>query len=107
VPAPVVQPSLRLRVQRTAQRKLKVSVSLSTGETVSRGKSAAGKVVVQIEWWTGSRWRAFDRVGVTFGKTATRTEHLTRKGRYKLRARLVAGPSYREATSHPVTLHVK
>ena len=106
VPAPVADPSLKLRVLRTAHRKLKVSVSLSKGETVSLGKGAAGKVVVQIESWTGSRWRAFDRFGVTFGKTATRTEHLTRKGRYKLRARLAAGPSYRAATSHAVTLHV-
>jgi hypothetical protein len=36
----------------------------------------------------------------------TRTEHVSKKGRYKLRARLAAGPSYRQATSHPVTLHV-
>jgi subtilisin family serine protease len=107
VPAPVAQPSLKLRVLRTANRKLKVSVSLSKGETVSLGNGAAGKVVVQIESWNGSRWRAFDRVAVTFGKTATRTEHVTRKGRYKLRARLAAGPSYRSAASHPVTLHVK
>jgi subtilisin family serine protease len=99
VPAPVVHPSLRLRVVKSAPRKLKVSVSLGSG--------AAGKVVVQIESWTGKRWRAFDRVGVTFGKTVTRTEHVPRKGRYKLRARLAAGPSYRQATSHPVTLHVK
>ncbi len=98
VPAPVSQPSLRLRVLESAHRKLKVSVSL--------GQGAAGKVIVQIESWTGKRWTAFDRVGVTFGKTVTRTEHVSKKGRYKLRARLAAGPSYRQATSHPVTLHV-
>ena len=56
---------------------------------------------------TEARQALATMVSVTFGKTVTRTEHLTRKGRYKLRARLAAGPSYRQATSHPVTLHVK
>jgi subtilisin family serine protease len=98
VPAPVAHPSLLLSVVKTAHRKLQVSVTLGNG--------AAGKVVVQIESWTGKRWTAFDRVGVAFGGTATRTEHVSKRGRYKLRARLAAGPSYRQATSHPVTLHV-
>ena len=100
VAAPVAHPSLKLRVVKSARRKLMVSVSLGKG-------AAGGEVVVQIETWTGKRWRAFDRVGVTFGKTVTRTEHVHRRGRYRLRARLAAGPSYRQATSHPVTLHVK
>ena len=68
VPAPVSQPSLKLRVLRTTHGKLKVSVSLARGESVSLGRGGAGKVVVQIESSTGSRWRAFDRIGVTLAR---------------------------------------
>ena len=99
VPAPATpRPSLQLRVLRRTHKKLKVRIAL--------GRAATGKAVVQIEAWTGTRWRAFDRIAVTFGKAVVRTEHVTRSGRYRLRARLAAGPSYEQATSTPVTLRV-
>jgi subtilisin family serine protease len=91
--------SLKLRIVRRSHRKLTVSVAL--------GKGATGKAVVQIEAWTGTRWRAFDRVSLRFGKTAIRTEHVTKTGRYKLRARLLATASYLQSTSSAITLRVK
>jgi subtilisin family serine protease len=100
VAAPIkAHPSLSLRILSRAHRKLKVRVSL--------GKGASGSAVVQIESWTGKTWRAFDRVSVKFGKSATRTEHVTKTGRYKLRAHLLAGPNFLPAKSAPVTLRVK
>jgi hypothetical protein len=100
VAAPIkAHPSLSLRILSRAHRKLKVRVSL--------GKGAAGSAIVQIESWTGKTWRAFDRVSVKFGKAATRTEHVTKTGRYKLRAHLLAGPNFLPAKSAPVTLRVK
>ena len=91
--------SLKLRILRRSHRKLTVSVAL--------GKGAAGKAVVQIEAWTGTRWRTFDHISVRFGKTAIRTEHVTKSGRYKLRARLAATAGYLQSTSSAVTLRVK
>jgi subtilisin family serine protease len=100
VSAPLkAHPSLNLRIISRVHRKLKVRVSLGTG--------AAGRAVVQIESWTGKTWRAFDRVTLGFGKTATRTEHVTRKGSYRLRAHLLAGPNFLPAKSAPVTLRVR
>jgi subtilisin family serine protease len=100
VAAPIkAHPSLSLRILSRAHRKLKVRVSL--------GKGAAGSAVVQIESWTGKTWRAFDRVSVKFGKAATRTEHVTKTGRYKLRAHLLAGPNFLPAKSAPITLRVR
>jgi hypothetical protein len=100
VSAPIkAHPSLSLRIISRVHRKLKVRVSL--------GKGAAGSAVVQIESWTGKTWRAFDRVSLRFGKAATRTEHVTRTGSYKLRAHLLAGPSFLPAKSAPVTLRVR
>ena len=62
---------------------------------------------MQIESWSGTRWRAFDRVRLGFGKTVTRTEHVTRTGRYRLRARIAETPTTSKATSRPVTLRVR
>jgi hypothetical protein len=98
-PAPArARPSLGLRILSRTKGTLRIKVSLGSGAT--------GTAVVQIESWTGKRWRAFDRLGLRFGKSAIRTEHVTRKGRYKLRAHLLAGPSFRAASSHSVTLRV-
>ncbi len=83
--------SLRLRIVRRSHRKLTVSVAL--------GKGATGRAVVQIEAWTGTRWRTFDHVSVRFGKTAVRTERVTKSGRYRLRAHLLATASYLQSTS--------
>ena len=91
--------SLRLRIVRRSHRKLTVSVAL--------GKGATGRAVVQIEAWTGTRWRTFDHVSVRFGKTAVRTERVTKSGRYRLRAHLLATASYLQSTSSAVTLRVK
>ena len=91
--------SLKLRIVRRSHRKLTVSVAL--------GKGATGRAVVQIEAWTGTRWRTFDHVSVRFGKTAVRTERVTKSGRYRLRAHLLATASYLQSTSSAVTLRVK
>jgi hypothetical protein len=102
VPAPPPKPpKLELRILSRERAKLKVKVSLSLA---GGGK---GTVTVKIESWSGKKWRAFDRVKVGFGKTVTRTEHVTRKGRYKLRARLAATPTTLQATSRAITLLVE
>jgi subtilisin family serine protease len=92
-------PKLKLRILSRQHKKLKVRLSLGTGGT--------GKVTVQIEAWSGKRWRAFDRVRIAFGKTVTRTEHVTKTGRYKLRARIAATPTTLQATSRSITLRVR
>jgi len=100
VPAPAPKPArLELRIVSREHAKLKVSLSLA-----GTGK---GTVTVKIESWSGKKWHAFDRVKVRFGKTVTRIEHVTRKGRYKLRARLAATPTTLQATSRAITLRVR
>ena len=79
--------------------KLKVRVEL--------GKGATGSAVVELQSWTGKKWRAFDRVTVPFGKTRIRTEHVSKKGRYRLRAHLLAGPSFIAAFSGSLSLRVR
>jgi Subtilase family len=96
--APMAHPTLGLRLLGRTQRTLKIRIAL--------GKGAAGKAVVQLESWTGTRWRAVDHISIAFGATAIRTEHVTRKGRYRLRARLLAGPSFQPASSVPLVLRV-
>jgi subtilisin family serine protease len=91
--------SLTLRILRRSHRKLTVSIAL--------GKGATGRAIVQIEAWTGTRWRAFDHLSLRFGTTAIRTEHVTRSGRYRLRARLLATAGYLQSTSSAVTLRVR
>ena len=71
------------------------------------GTGVAGKAVVQVESWTGTSWRAFDRVSVGFGKSATITKKVARAGRYRLRAHLMADPSFLAAVSGPVELRVR
>jgi hypothetical protein len=44
---------------------------------------------------------------VPFGKTRTRIEHVSKKGRYKLRAHLLAGASFNAAISGSLSLRVR
>ena len=100
VPAPPAKrPRLKLHIVGRQHEKLRVRLTLGAG--------GSGKVTVQIESWSGTRWRAFDRVRLAFGKTVTRTEHVAKAGRYKLRARIAATPTTLKATSRPVTLRVR
>ena len=62
---------------------------------------------MQVESWTGKTWRAFDRVSLGFGKSATITKKVAKTGRYRLRAHLMAGPSFLAAVSGPVELRVR
>jgi hypothetical protein len=93
------RPKVQLMLLSQTRTKLKVKVEL--------GKGAKGSAVVELQSWTGKKWRAFDRVTVPFGKTRTRTEQVSKKGRYKLRAHLLAGPSFVAAFSGSLSLRVR
>jgi subtilisin family serine protease len=96
---PKVHPKVKLKLLSHTRKQLEVKIELAKG-----GK---GSAVVELESWTGKKWRAFDRLCVPFGKTRTRTEHVSKKGKYKLRAHLLAGPSFVAAISGSLSLHVK
>jgi len=96
---PKARPKVHLKLLSQTRTKLKVKVEL--------GKGAKGTAVVELQSWTGKKWRAFDRVTVPFGKTRTRTEHVSKMGRYKLRAHLLAGPSFVAAFSGSLSLRVR
>jgi subtilisin family serine protease len=102
--APAVAPpskshaSVQLRVLRRKHRKLTLRLALGAGAT--------GSAIVQVEAWTGKIWRPFGRVSVPFGKSRTLTERVTKNGRYRLRAHLLAGPSVLSAFSGAVSLRV-
>ncbi len=100
IPAPPkARPQVHLKLLSHTQTKLKVRVEL--------GKGAKGSAVVELQSWTGKKWRPFDRVTVPFGKTRIRTEHVSKKGRYKLRAHLLGGPSFIAAFSGSLSLRVR
>jgi subtilisin family serine protease len=103
--APAVAPpakshaSVQLRIVRHKKGKLTLRLALGAGAT--------GSAVVQVESWTGKVWRTFGRVTVPFGKSRMLIERVTKRGRYKLRAHLIAGPSFLSAFSGQVSLRVK
>jgi subtilisin family serine protease len=57
------------------------------------------KASVQLEVWTGHRYRVFQTVRLLFGSTVSARERVPGAGRFRLRARVVAGPLWREGTS--------
>jgi subtilisin family serine protease len=91
--------SVQLRILSRKHKKLTLRLAVGAG--------AKGSAIVQVEAWTGKVWRAFGRVTVPFGKSRTITERVTKNGRYKLRAHLLAGPSFLSAVSGPVSLRVR
>jgi subtilisin family serine protease len=99
-PAAKTRSSVQLHLVGRAHRKLRLRLALGKGVS-------GGKAVVQVESWTGKTWRAFDRVSLGFGKSRTITKKVAKTGRYKLRARLMAGPSFLGAVSGPVELRVR
>jgi hypothetical protein len=100
IPAPPkARPQVHLKLLSHTRSRLKVKVEL--------GKGAKGSAVVELQSWTGKKWRAFDRVTVPFGKTRIRTEHVSKKGKYKLRAHLLGGPSFIAAFSGSLSLRVR
>jgi subtilisin family serine protease len=98
-PVAKVHSSVHLHVVAHKHRRLSLRLALGSGVN--------GKAVVQVESWTGKTWRAFDRVSLGFGKSRTITKKVAKSGRYKLRARVMAGPSFLGAVSGPVSLRVR
>jgi hypothetical protein len=57
------------------------------------------KASVRLEVWNGHRYRVFQTVRLSFGSTVSARERVPGAGRFRLRARVVAGPLWREGTS--------
>jgi subtilisin family serine protease len=103
--APVAPPpskthaSVQLRILAHTHTRLRLRVAL--------GPAAKGSAIVQVESWTGKTWVAFGRVTVPFGTSRTITSHVAKKGRYRLRAHVLAGTTFLAAFSGPVSLRVR
>ena len=103
--APVAPPpskahaTVQLRILSHKDNRLKLRVALGAGAT--------GSAIVQVESWTGKTWSAFGRVAVPFGKSRTITSRVKKKGRYRLRAHVLAGSTFLAAFSGPVSLRLK
>ena len=103
--APVAPPpskahaSVQLRVLSHAHHRLKLRVALGAG--------SGGSAIVQVESWTGKTWSVFGRVTVPFGSSRTITSRAEKKGRYRLRAHVLAGNTFLAAFSGPVSLRLR
>jgi subtilisin family serine protease len=103
--APIAPPpskarsTVQLRILSHKHNRLKLRVALGAG--------AGGSAIVQVESWTGKTWSAFGRVSVPFGKSRTITSRVRKKGRYRLRAHVLAGNTFLAAFSGPVSLRLK